>query len=432
MTDYVARGPNDSYDSSGDDREPDRHDHPPLTPEQQIERLDRQIALILESIDGAAAHMIAPGELDYLYIKGRILVRDADLDRVSAVVPGQVIDALVNGVSVYAPADLNTQEALATIDANLGIGVATPDHIFHVSGGSSCCPATEPDPAGPHAYPPLVPAGSGHGTGMLVEVVDTGFLPFVSAQHGWLHGVTGDVEHYQAPNLGPYIGHGTFVAGVVRGIAPDCDIHVNGFLTNGGAIEESKILVSLHHAVNRSPDVISMSAGTTTRHNLPPLGFEALWNERLRHLKGTVLVAAAGNNSSRRPFWPAAFEWAVSVGSVDGDGRRSEFSDFGSWVDVYALGRDLVNAYPDGFYTYNEPPRVGEQAEFKTGLARWSGTSFATPLVAGMIAARASRTGQSGRAAAGSILRIAQAHATAGVGAIAHASTTFEPDPRGY
>ncbi len=429
MTEYAGQGTDDDRDDSS--RRPG--DHAKLTDDQQIERLDRQIKLILESIDGAAAHFTGrPGELDYLYIKGRILVRDADLDRVSAVVPGQVIDALVNGLSVYEPANLGTLEALATIDAALGVGVATPDHIFHVTPASGCCPATEPDPAGSSPHPALVPPGSGHGAGTVVSIVDTGWLPFVGAQHGWLAGVTGDVEHYNAPHLGPYIGHGTFVAGVVRSVAPDAQIHVDGFLTNGGAITESAILRNLHKAVERSPDIISMSAGCTTRHNLPPLGFEVLWTERLRHCKGTVLVAAAGNNSSRRPFWPAAFEWAVSVGSIDADGRRSDFSDFGSWVDVYALGRDIINAYPDGIYTYNEPPRVGEQVPFTTGLASWSGTSFSTPMVAGMISARMSRTGQSGRQAADSILRIARLHAEAGVGAIAEASTALDIDPRGY
>jgi hypothetical protein len=441
MTEYthqenfdVAGLPDRSDDETGRDTGKDSGNAGRLTDEQERERLALQVGIILESIDGAATFPPGrPEEMEYLYVDGRILVRDSDLGRVSAVVPGTVIDPLVNGLSVYAPSGVTTLEALATLDAALGPGVATPDHIFYVTPIAGCCPATEPDPVGVSApHPPLVPAISGDGAGVVVEVVDTGLIHDLTYRHHWLKGVTGDEEHYQPAHIGPYVGHGTFVAGVVRGVAPETKIHVNGFLTNGGAVTESNILVSLYHAVARTPDIISMSAGCTTRHNLPPVAFEVLWEQRLRHAKGTVLVAAAGNNSSRRPFWPAAFEWAVSAGAVTAAGDRAYFSDYGSWVDTYALGVDIINAYPDGRYPYTEPPRLGEVATFDTGLARWSGTSFSTPMVAGMIAARMSRTGQSGRHAADSILRIARRHSRAGVGPIAHTSTSFDPDPRGY
>ena len=110
-----------------------------------------------------------------------------------------------------------------------------------------------------------------------------------------------------------------------------------------------------------------------------------------------MLVAAAGNDSWAAPFWPAAFDWCVGVGSLDRDGRVSDFSNFGVSADVYALGRNLVNAFPDGTFVCHESPDKGDVRVFSTGMARWSGTSFAAPVVAGLIAREISETGSSRR-----------------------------------
>jgi subtilisin family serine protease len=421
----TSDGSGDAGDEPTTSRRPGR-----LDVQQQRERLAVQVNIILQGVRGAAVHPADSLEnMEFHYHQDRILVRDEDLARVRAVVPGDVVDPLVNGLSVFAPKNLAALDALEELDSVLGVGVATPDHIFHVASPiASCCPATEPDPVASTVPDPPVANDPAVGRGALVAVVDTGFIPALDdPAHSWLAGVTGEDEPYDPSNIGPYVGHGTFVAGVVRSMAPGAEVQVEGLLTQGGAVTESEILRGLTKAMDLMPDVISMSAGCTTRHNLPPLAFEVLWERRLRHYKGTVLVVAAGNSATRQPFWPAAYEWAVSVGALDRAGDRAWFSNFGSWVDVYALGVDIVNAHPNGTYHYREPPRIGETSEFTNGMARWSGTSFSTPMVSGMIAARMSRTGQSARHAADDILRIAQANATPGVGPIADPSQTFNP-----
>jgi len=384
-------------------------------------RLRRHLEIITEArpeiaVDTGGSDDLA--DMRHLHRDGAILVRDADLPRVAEIVPGDVERSLINGVTLYRPHGLDTETALDRIDRALGIGVATPDHALHIT-PAGCCPASEPEEVELGPSPKVNTDKASNGDGVSVSVVDTGFLPsLVDARHQWLEGVKGDNERVHPPYIRPFEGHGTFVAGIVRCLAPAADVHVDGFLTNGGTIFESEIITQLDQALNRVPDIISLSAGTLTRHNLPPLSFEVFWENRLRHYKGTVLVAAAGNDHHRGPFWPAAFPWALSVGALDTHDERAPFTNYGSWVDVYAPGADIVNAFPDGVYIYQEPPHEGTVHEFKHGMARWSGTSFSTPIVSGMIAQRMSATGETARQAADALLEKARANTRPHIGAI--------------
>src|SRR5258708_20345187 len=84
---------------------------------------------------------------------------------------------------------------------------------------------------------------------------------------------------------------------------------------HAGAQLGTEIIKHMDSALGDGPDIISLSAGASSRKDGPPLGFEALW-QRYPHHKGVLLVAAAGNNSSPRPFSPAAFSHVVSVGAL--------------------------------------------------------------------------------------------------------------------
>ena len=366
----------------------------------------------------------------YLFQEGVILVRDADLERVRAVIPGRVVDGMVRGVTMYEPSGMSTLDALSRVDESMGVGVATPDHVISVC-PRSLCPATEPEETADATQSPVAPAVKGcDGKGVLVGIVDTGWLTGAETL-SWLNGVDGDPEgDFQfAGTIGPYVGHGTFIAGVVRSMAPECEVFVERLDQQAGAWFESQMITQLDEALARGADIISLSAGTSTRNDHALVSLETWYETSLRHRKDVVLVAAAGNDGSRQPFWPAAFDWALSVGATDLTGtRRPAFSNFGPWVRVSAPGKDLVNAYAIGTYECLEGDAKGEMRVFN-GMAKWSGTSFSTPMVAGMIAARMSGTGATAPEAAEELMRIARANSQPGIGPVLMPGMACEQAP---
>src|SRR5262249_53489604 len=79
-------------------------------------------------------------------------------------------------------------------------------------------------------------------------------------------------------------GTGTCIGGVARCMAPAARVGVTRDFDKAGAISEHKIVQRLREALGKGPDVINLSAGGTTRKDLPLLGFEAFW-ETSRHYK---------------------------------------------------------------------------------------------------------------------------------------------------
>jgi subtilisin family serine protease len=280
-----------------------------------------------------------------------------------------------------------------------GRRLASPLHVMHTA---KLCAATEPEVPGgpaPAPYPPQVTADADQ-SGILLGISDTGLWE-IPDRHSWMSGVDGVLDQ-RGPVLAgghPGIlyegGHGTMVAGVARCTAPGARLYVgNHFPYAGGTLESDlandlEALVDQHH-----PDLINLSAGGYTDGDAAPLSFLEF---RQRHPEVT-LVAAAGNDSTDRPFWPAAFDWAIAVGALGADLQNlawfSNYSNSSStipnWVDVYALGEGVVNAFATGVYTYHLPPKRPATQVFD-GMARWSGTSFAAPLVAGLIVAEMAR-----------------------------------------
>jgi hypothetical protein len=359
----------------------------------------------------------------------------SDPNQYRHVLPGLIL-LHISGKSVPAVLDV--------IDRDLGEGCATPNHVLTVADETSPCAATDPEEVvkGTEPYPGICHCNSG--AGVRVYIADTGLIPdeeshriagtevFVDSgsQHPWLARVQGEQDPQsptsQSKVLKPYAGHGTFVAGVMRCIAPDADIFVGNVFSTGGSALEADFVQDLQQALHRGTDIFHLSCASTTRKDLQLLSFW-FWLKQLRTYKGIVCVAPAGNSGNPRAHWPAASPEVASVGALAADWRsRASFSNYGGWVDAYAPGRNLINAYAYGrfdceMWPYNDPdpfPYHDQHRHFH-GMARWSGTSFSSPIVTGLIADRMWRTGENGIEAAAAVLRQARSHAIPGVGAIA-------------
>lgn len=312
--------------------------------------------------------------------------------------------------------------ALEEIDRQLGAGVATPNHVVTVSPVLPCM-ATEPGEVPPDIEPEPGPCPGHGGAGVRIFVADTGLVDGAEAQHVWMAGVQGDPDPdpaaippgHDPDDLLPYAGHGTFVTGVLRCAAPAAEIYCANVFNLAGSALEADAVPKLDLALDEGYGLFNLTISSPTRKLLPLAAFNA-WRRRLRESKGTACVVAAGNNGLEQPFWPAAFPGMIAVGALAADGRsRASFSNYGSWVDVYARGRGLVNAWGTGEYHCYVPPGAGPDRHFY-GMARCSGTSFSTPIVTGRIADRMSRTGENAEQAATALL--ARARFIPGVGRV--------------
>jgi len=354
---------------------------------------------------------------DYLYRPRQCLVAAADLDRLRPHLrrAGGTPDAATNtrlqqlklGLSRWImPPTVDIPRLLAQL-RSLG------DDDWSPSVAANTVLAGEPryqgGPGGsPRPAQPL-PAMSGGGVGpggssTELSVLDTGYAVSVRNLHATLAArLRPDPDDVDVLDTdGDHIldfeaAHGTFICGLAHRLAPLLRIDPERVLDPRGWGDD--LTVAMGMAQQRSP-VVNCSFGGYTEDDRAPLALQ----EALRALgRNVVVVAAAGNNASDRPFWPAAFKRVIAVAALDTTvtpHRPARFSNYGWWVDVCAPGVDLHSAYVNG--TWQLDP--SQEAMTFAGWAAWSGTSFAAPLVAATIAAKAVESGQPARQVAAELV----------------------------
>lgn len=454
-------GPNDApSDDAGASSEPRTGDTPPG---EQVEgpgasaTEQAQTELILTAVPDVAPYpddwRDTPRGVRYFYRRGTMLVRSWHLPEVLGLLPewapgdGEVVQDVTGSLTrlrLTGPrADVSVQRLVQNMQARLGPHAADFDYLAYVCG--HCCAAIEQEAVPADATPvPRPQTGQdaadprcGRGKGVDVLVVDTGLVANAT-DHSWMRGVEGELEDPVNPSTGLLTqdgGHGTFVAGCLRSAAPEAGVRVLNaaaklplvegagpvgavFASDLARLVRSQLVAGPDEKPVAVPDILLLNFAFTTETGGPPLAFDALYDDVVQHLKELLIVCPAGNEGDNRKNWPASFSWVVSVGGLAENWReRATWSNYGRAVDVYAPGDRLVNAYAKGTYECTWEGVQGQRRTFD-GMALWSGTSFAAPLVAGTIAGRMSTTGQNSRRAWRSLHDLAERRAVPCVGPV--------------
>lgn len=176
-------------------------------------------------------------------------------------------------------------------------------------------------------------------------------------------------------------GHGTHVAGIIAakgnnkldiaGICWSARIMALKFMGSGGEGTTADVILALHYAVENGADIISNSWGSNSESKALKDAIDYAYSQ------GVILVAAAGNDNSNLPHYPAGYENVFSVTATDIDDNRWPLSNYGDWVDIAAPGVNILSLKADG---------TSQGRSYNPSTVVMSGTSMATPHVAGACA----------------------------------------------
>jgi subtilisin family serine protease len=243
-------------------------------------------------------------------------------------------------------------------------------------------------------------------------------------RYPWDRPVTPDPE---VGELDTHTGHGAFIAGIVRQVAPDAEVLSVRIMHSDGIVYEGDLTCALAQLASRVQtalagdlaemvDVVCLSLGYFSE-SAADVAYSSGLQQVIAALTGmgVTVIAAAGNYATSRKFYPAAFAAGpaapghapvISVGALNPNGSKALFSDGGPWVRAWATGAAVISTFPTDINGSRDPdvslrahpantlparPGPAERAsldpdDYSGGFATWSGTSFSAPQVAGQLA----------------------------------------------
>jgi thermitase len=168
------------------------------------------------------------------------------------------------------------------------------------------------------------------------------------------------------------LGHGTAVAGTVAAQTNN-GLGVAGVTWAGRimplvAVDAqdyaaySDIAAAIQYAADHGVRVINVSIGGFNSSITLQKAVDYAWS------KGALVFASAMNEGISARYYPAACAHAVAVGATDANDRLASFSNYGSWITLAAPGTGILSTADGGGYSF------------------WNGTSFASPIAAGVAA----------------------------------------------
>lgn len=224
------------------------------------------------------------------------------------------------------------------------------------------------------------------GAGVRVAIFDTGMIE----NHPHFQNVLGIINWTDEQTADDNIGHGTFVAGLVAsndddcpGFAPDAELLVFRVFTSNRVSYTSWFLDAFNYAIHRRVHVLNLSIGGPDFLDRPFV--EKVWE---LSANGITVVSAIGNEG---PLYGTlnnpADQWdVIGVGGMDYSGKVAAFSSRG--MTTWELPSGYGRIKPD-VIAYGQQV-LGSRASSLGGCRTLSGTSVASPVVAGVVTLLAS------------------------------------------